>query len=128
MATLPWRGTGDVEPERSYAAMVSSLPVERFRTVPRFLWHVLQIRAQLKHAAGLVGYTLQARIFSKRFFTLSVWESEEALRRFVELEPHRTIMANLAGATGKTEFKFFSVKGTELPLAFEKELHRLTAR
>jgi hypothetical protein len=128
MATLPWSEFAVAEPERSYTAMVSYLPVESFRTVPRFLWYVLQILNQLRHATGLIGYTLQARIFSKRFFTLSVWESEEALRRFVEQEPHRGIVRDLAGAMGKTEFRFFSVKGTELPLTFEKELHRLTAQ
>ena len=125
MATLPWYQAVAVEPERSYAAMVSYLPVRRLRTIPRFLWHVWLIRRQLKHATGLIGYTLQARIFSKHFFTLSVWENEEALSRFIEQEPHRTIMAKLAGAMGETEFQIFSVKGAELPLSFKKELHRL---
>ena len=128
MATLPWHGAVAVEPERSYTAMVSYLPVARFRTVPRFLRHAWRILRQLKQATGLIGYTLRARILARQFFTLSVWESEEALRRFVEQEPHRGIMAKLAGAMGKTEFRFFSVKGTELPLTFEKELHRLTAK
>lgn len=128
MPTLPWRAGGAIEPGRSYTAMVSYLPVKRFRTIPRFLWYVWQIQKQLKHAPGLVEYTLEARLLSKEFFTLSAWESEAALRRFVEKEPHRVIMARLAGVMGRTEFQFWQVKGAELPLTFETALPRLTSQ
>lgn len=128
MPTMPWRRTGEVDSARTYVAMLSYLPLGRFRTLPRFIRYSMQIDRQLKAAEGLVGYTMLGRIFAKQFFTLSAWESEEALRRFVEQEPHRSIMAKLVGAMGKTEFHMFSVKGAELPLKFQKELHRLTAK
>jgi hypothetical protein len=115
-----------VEPERSYTALVSYLPLKSFRKLPQFLWYVVQIQGQLKRSPGLVGYTLQARIFRKVFFTLSVWDSETALRAFVQQAPHVLIMGKLAGHMAKTEFQQWSVKGSELPLVFEKELYRLS--
>ena len=126
MPTTPWRQFAVVQPEKSYVAMLSYLPVRRLRTVPRFIWCLWQVEDQLKLANGLVGYTLRAKIFAKEFFTLSVWDNEEALRRFVMADPHRGFMRDLIERMGQTEFQVWTVQGAELPLVFERELHRLT--
>ena len=41
------------------------------------------------------GSSLLARPLSKRFWTLSVWKNEDALRAFVQHQPHLRIMTAL---------------------------------
>ena len=128
MPTTPWRQFSVVAPEKSYVALLSRLPLRRLRTIPRFIWSTWQVEDQLKLASGLVGYTLRTKLFAKEFFTLSVWENEAALRRFVMENPHRRFMRELVELMHPTEFQLWTVQGAELPLVFERELHRLTRR
>ena len=128
MPTTPWRQIAVVEPERSYLAMLLRLPLGRLRTIPRFVCRLWQVEDQLRLASGLVGYTLRTKVFAKEFFVLSVWESEAALRRFVIEDPHRQFMHELVGLLGASELQLWTVQGAELPLVFDRELHRLTRR
>jgi hypothetical protein len=122
---MPWRQFKAPEPERAYAALLTYLPLKNHLTVPRFLWYTLQIQKQLKQVTGVVGYTLRAKILVKTFWTLSVWENEAALQAFVGQQPHSDVMKMLAGRMGATAFQGWTVKGSEIPLRLENELHRL---
>lgn len=125
MPTLPWQQIMVPEAERSYAALISYLPLKNYLTIPRFLWYTLQIHQQLKHTPGMVGYTLRAKIVAKTFWTLSAWENESALETFVGQQPHSDVTKSLAGRMGATAFQRWPVKGSELPLRLENEVHRL---
>jgi hypothetical protein len=70
--TLPWtvcryQPTAD-EPLH---VLTSTLPLQRYRDVPRFLRWTLRIRKQLAAAEGAAGYSLDARLLRKTFYTLS---------------------------------------------------------
>jgi len=86
--------------------------------------YAAQVIKQLAAADGLVGYSLLARPFSKRFWTLSAWESEAALRTFVQNKPHLRIMTALAPHMDKTKFVRWAVKGSDLPLRWDDALQR----
>jgi hypothetical protein len=111
--------------EREYSAMLTYLPLKNHLTTPRFLWFTLQIQRQLKQTTGVVGYTLRAKILAKTFWTLSAWENESAMQTFVEQQPHSDVMKKLAESMGATAFQRWAVKGSELPLRLDNELHRL---
>ena len=66
-------------PGREYLALLSYLPLKRYRTIPRFLGYARRVEVQLAETAGVIGYALRARFTKRDFLTLSVWESEEAL-------------------------------------------------
>jgi len=79
---------------------------------------------QLASAQGLLGYSLLARPLSKRFWTLSAWENENALRAFVRHLPHQNIMTALAPHMDKTKFVQWPIKGSQLPLQWDDALRR----
>jgi hypothetical protein len=58
--------------------------------IPRFLAATLAIRQQLATGPDLIGYALDAELLVKRFWTVSVWESQEAIDSFAAATPHRT--------------------------------------
>ncbi|PYT71647.1 MAG: hypothetical protein DMG39_12405 [Acidobacteria bacterium] len=82
------------------------------------------IGKQLASAQGLLGYSLLARPLSTRFWTLSAWANEEALRAFVQHPPHQNIMTVLASHMDKTQFARWTVKGFQLPLQWDDALRR----
>jgi quinol monooxygenase YgiN len=125
MPASPWRTFGSPDPNRDFVALLSYLPLKSFwRVVPFFVYTVGVVR-QLDATDGLLGYSLLARPLSKRFWTLSVWKNEDALRAFVQLPPHVRIMAALAPHMDKTSFVRWTVKGSDLPLRWDDALRRL---
>jgi quinol monooxygenase YgiN len=121
---LPWRAAVQASPEQEYLVLLSFLPLKQSRGLPRFVLYTWRVLQQLKSTRGLIGYTLRAQLLAKSFWTLSAWESEAAMRAFVQAPPHREIMAALAPYMGQTSFKRWTVKGAELPLLWDDALRR----
>jgi len=124
MTESPWQSHSRAAPERDYVALLSYLPLNSGWSIPRLLLYATRIRRQLRTSAGLVGYSLRARLAAKRFWTLSVWEDEMALRAFVAAPPHATIMKTLAPHMGAMRFTRWTVKGSDLPLHWDDALKR----
>jgi heme-degrading monooxygenase HmoA len=104
--------------------LLSYLPLKSYWRIFPFVFYTAQVMKQLASAQGLLGYSLLARPFSKRFWTLSAWENDEALRAFVQHPPHQRIMAALALHMDKTKFMRWTVKGSQLPLQWDDALSR----
>ncbi|MGO9840850.1 MAG: hypothetical protein ACLPZF_06580 [Candidatus Acidiferrales bacterium] len=105
-------------------ALLSYLPLKSYWRVLPFFFYTAQVMKQLAKAEGLVGYSLLARPFSKRFWTLSVWKSEDALRGFVRHPLHARIMTALAPHMDETKFVRWTVQGSQLPLQWNDALRR----
>jgi hypothetical protein len=118
VAELPWRSHSRAAPERDYVALLSYLPLNRGWSIPLLLVYNARILRQLRTSAGLFGYSLQARLAAKRFWTLSVWEDEMAVQAFVSAPPHAAVMKALA------PFTRWTVKGFELPPQWDDALKR----
>jgi quinol monooxygenase YgiN len=126
MPASPWRTFGSPEPNSDFVALLSYLPLKSYWRVFPFVFHTVQVVKQLESAEGLLGYSLLARPLSKRFWTLSVWKDEDALRAFVQHPPHVRVMTALAPHMDKTKFAQWMVKGSQLPLRWDDALRRLT--
>jgi heme-degrading monooxygenase HmoA len=131
MPALPWKSFATPEKDREYTAMVSYLPLNKFRALPKFMRYTFQVQHQLAASEGLVGYSMDANILAKEFWTLSVWEDAEALRRFVHRDPHDEVMRDLLADMGRTEFVRWKASGSSVPpdwgAAKERVLERQTS-
>lgn len=125
MLAIPWRSFGTVDANSEYVAMVSYLPLKSYWKVFPFMVYTAQVINQLKSSEGLVGFSLLAHPFSKKFWTLSAWKNNEALQSFVQQKPHARMMNELAAHMEKTKFVFYRVKGPELPLRWDDALQRV---
>jgi len=100
----------DVTPARSVYVSITGLELKRKRHTFRFLWHALRAVRQARHARGILKAELNT-INGVRH-TLTVWESEADMRRFLYQGAHRAairVFPNIA--TGKT----FGFTTTEVP-------------
>jgi heme-degrading monooxygenase HmoA len=76
---------------------------------------MLEIQRQLRETAGVIGYSMRAKILNRDFWTLSVWESERALMDFVAKAPHREAMKEITPYMGATKFTRWKVSGSSIP-------------
>ena len=110
MPALPWTTFSPPDPARDYVAMASRLPLARYWDLPAFLSATLAIRAQLASASGLIGYALDAHLARKTFFTVSAWESQDALDAFSRADPHRSRVSVIRPRMRPTTFTFWTVR------------------
>jgi quinol monooxygenase YgiN len=127
MPATPWRTFGAPDPNGEFVALLSYLPLKSYWRVLPFFLYTAQVVKQLTSAQGLLGYSVLARPLSKRFWTLSAWNSEAALRTFVDHPPHVRIMTALTPHMDKTDFVRWMVKASELPLSWDDALRRFSS-
>jgi hypothetical protein len=120
MPTSPWKSFATPENGREYLALLSYLPLNKWSAMPKFTRYTLQIRRQLADSEGLIGYSMDANVPSRKFWTLSVWEDEESLMKFVGRNPHGRVMTALIPHMGQTKFMQWRVSGSDTPLYWEE--------
>ena len=119
-----WKSLRPAEPEREYMALLTYLPLKKYRTIPRFLGYARRVEAQLSETEGIVGYSVRAKFMRRDFWTLSVWESEDALQAFVHQGFHSGLMTVLMPDMGATNFVRWKVKGRDCPPSWDDALQR----
>jgi hypothetical protein len=125
VATLSWQSPSAAEPEREYVALLSYLPLKRVWRLPWFMLQSVRIQRQLRACPrGLIGYSLEAQVAARRFWTLSAWEDEGTLQQFVHASPHAEIMTAIVPHMDTTRFIRWKVKGSELPLGWDDAMKR----
>lgn len=119
MPALPW-SAGVYKPADGHQlhVMTTNLPLTRFRDVPRFLRWTIRIRTQLKSAPGCVGFTMDAKPFTKTFWTLSAWSDEQAMERFVRSGAHAEMLKDMAGRLGNPHFADSTATSADIPLSW----------
>lgn len=107
--------------------LTSTLPLNRYRDVPRFLRWALKIRKQLANAEGAAGYSLDARLLHKTFYTLSAWSDAGAMNRFVRSGEHARMLTDMKGRLGEATFVEYTASAIDLPLDWRAAKQRLAA-
>jgi len=123
---VPWT-VGPQTTTEPLLVQVSRLELARFRDVPGFLVAALRIRRAAKRATGFFGMALMAEPFRRTFYTVSAWHDEAALRAFVGVDIHRSVMARYGPRMGATHFVTWEqAQPSELPPSWPEIAHRLT--
>jgi len=116
MLPMPWKSFAAPRDDEEYVALLSFLPLKRYRAIPKLVRFMFEIQTQLAKSRGLIGYSLGAELTRKRFWTISAWEDRQSLRDFVEQIPHSRIMQELAPHMDKTGFAEWMVRASEIPI------------
>lgn len=125
--TLPWSTGPAATTPGPHAAMASSFRLQRYRDVVPFLRASMRLRRAAAAAPGSVGLGLAASPLRKTFWTLSTWESDDALRGFTASAEHRRVMARFRGASAESRFVFWSIVAPAAPPTWAEARERLQA-
>src|ERR1700759_5279965 len=124
---IPWKSRAPVEAGREYIVLLNYLPLRRYLALPLFFRYASQINAQLRETPGAIGYSMRAKIFALRFWTLSAWDNDKALMEFVAKAPHGPAMNAIAPYMAKTNFWRWKLPSTEIPPRWDDAMRRAVA-
>ncbi len=122
----PWKWTSQLEPEREYLVLASSIPPLSRRSTWRLFRGSSAVRKQLAGTDGVMGFALLARPLGKQYATLSIWRDEAALAAFAGAEPHHQLMSGLRPEMGPTKFVRWTIRGADGRPSWGDALQRLT--
>lgn len=95
--------------------MVSYFRLRGLAALPAFALNTVRIELQLSRTEGLIGHSGGAKLRSLEFWSVTVWEDEGALRRFVRARPHTGIMEAMRPHVRRSEFVRWPVVGLDVP-------------
>lgn len=73
---------------------VTRLRVRSIRFLPPFMLHAFRARGQVREAPGFQGGSLLVDR-NWTFWTMTAWDSQESMRRYMTTAPHLTAMQHL---------------------------------
>jgi hypothetical protein len=106
--------------------MASTFVLKRYRDVVPFLRASMRLRKEAAVSPGNVGLGLAANPLTKTFWTLSSWESQEALRAFVAGTPHRKVVERFKDASASARFTFWDIPAPAAPPTWPEATTRLS--
>ncbi|MFB4421023.1 DUF3291 domain-containing protein [Streptomyces sp. QL37] len=125
MPTLPWVTPQPPPSEGTTVVMASRFEVRSLRDVPRFFLKSMVAWKQVRSAPGAFGASLVAQPAKRVFYTLSAWESRDALYTFARTEPHRGIMTALKPTMRSSTFTFWEAPVGQLPITWAEAKRRI---
>ena len=93
---------------------VTRLRLRSPRFLPGFMWHNTRNLAQVKAAPGFRGGSLLADR-GWAFWTLTAWDSLEAMRAYMTTGPHRAAMPRFVGWCDEGSVVHWEQEGDALP-------------
>lgn len=116
---------GTLDADREYLVLASSIPTKQISSTWSMFRGASQVRNQLAHTDGVIGFSLLARPFRNQYATLSVWTDDDALAAFVRQHPHAEIMSSLSEQMGPTRFERWTISGSDGLPSWDEALRRL---
>lgn len=127
MPALPWIHVQAADDHADLTVIASRLPLRTHRHVPRFLWHTWLVHRELARSPGLVGYSLDARLLGKTFWTVSAWRSRPDLGGFDRSNPHLTAKDAIRPAMLPSTFVMWRCRAEGLPISWQEVRGRIEA-
>ena len=122
----PWKLRAAVDPAREYVGFTSAFYLKSLLRVPAFIRGAMKIMKQADAAPGVVGWSLGFNLFTLDFYTLSVWQDNDSLRRFVREGDHLTSLTQFEHDMRKsTTFVHYKLVGRDVPATWKDALERL---
>ncbi len=78
------------------------------------------VRKAMTNSPGLVGYSVRRQIFGNGVWTMSAWESEEALMDFVDSPAHQAAVVNGGISPESVRSAYLWVSSDRLPLSWNE--------
>src|SRR5205085_11808035 len=95
-------------------ASVTRLRVRSIKFVPSFLWRNFLTERQVMRAPGFLGGRLLVDV-RRTFWTLTVWESEKAMKAFRGSGAHAAVMPRLARWCDEASYAHWELASAEIP-------------
>ena len=125
---LPWSPGPAAAKPGPQSVMASRFALKRHRDVVAFLRAAIRLRKLATTAPGNIGLGLRANPLTKTFWTLSSWESGDALRAYAATATHRAVVSRFKQASASADFVFWDVADPTARPTWREATARLAER
>jgi hypothetical protein len=126
MPTLPWTVPNTPPQDTDVHVFASRFETRTLWGALRFLVRTPAVWRQVAHAPGAYGASLRARPLRRVFWTLSAWESADALKAFAHSGAHRPASRHLAARMRDVASTTWQTSSDRLPVSWQEAMQRLT--
>lgn len=126
MPTLPWTTPNTPPPATEVHVFASRFETRTLAGALRFLLRTPRVWRQVGRAPGAYGASLKAQPLRRTFWTLSAWESPDALKAFAHAGPHGPTARGLAADMKDVQYAVWKTTGDDLPVGWEEAVRRLS--
>ncbi|MFE6287668.1 DUF3291 domain-containing protein [Streptomyces sp. NPDC057877] len=126
MPTLPWTEPNTPPRDTEVHVFASRFETRTLWGALRFLVRTPGVWRQVSRAPGAYGASLKAEPFKRTFWTLSAWESPDALKTFAHGGIHAPTARGLAPQMRDAKFASWTASSADLPLSWSEAARRLT--
>ncbi|MFE1437835.1 DUF3291 domain-containing protein [Streptomyces sp. NPDC058739] len=127
MPTLPWTVPNKPPQATDAHVFASRFETKTFWGALKFLARTPGVWRQVSKAPGAYGATLKAQPLKRTFWTLSAWESADALKTFARSGTHAPTSSGLAAEMRDVKFATWTVPSDSLPIRWPDAQSRLTS-
>jgi heme-degrading monooxygenase HmoA len=106
-------------PSRSTVVVATRFVVRRRRDTPKFLHAALASAREAEAVPGFLGGTVLADLWNKQFWTVSVWESPEAVRSYGSAPDHTRAMRRSREWAAESQVERWRTSTSEVPALTE---------
>lgn len=125
MPTLPWTVPNTPPSDTELHVFASRFETRTLWGALRFLARTPGVWRQVSGAPGAYGATLKAQPLRRTFWTLSAWESPEALKAFARSGAHAPTADGLAGQMRGAKSATWTASSGDLPIDWAEAFRRL---
>ncbi|OLZ62079.1 DUF3291 domain-containing protein [Streptomyces sp. IMTB 2501] len=125
MPALPWIVPNTPPQDAEVHVFASRFETRTLWGALRFLVRTPAVWRQVGRAPGAYGASLKAQPLRKTFWTLSAWESADALKAFARSGVHRPTSHALAANMRDAAFATWQTSSDQLPVSWEEAERRL---
>ncbi|MEU4142290.1 DUF3291 domain-containing protein [Streptomyces parvulus] len=125
MPTLPWTVPNPPPPATEVHVFASRFETRTLWGALKFLLRTPGVWRQLRGARGAYGASLRAEPLRRTFWTLSAWESPQALKDFARSGTHAPTAHGLAAQMRDAKFASWPASSEELPVSWAEVRRRL---
>jgi antibiotic biosynthesis monooxygenase len=101
---------------------ITRLRIRSWRFMPQFFWYALRSSRQAQRSVGFLGGAL-INDKHRTFWTITVWESEAAMKAYRGADAHRVVMTKLASWCDEASVAHITDAMSRVPDA--AEAHRI---
>lgn len=125
MPTLGWTTVNPAPTHEQTLLLASRFEVWHWWQVPGFMRQSMRAWRQVTTAPRALGATLRAQPLRRVFWTLSAWESEEALHAYAHAHPHSEVMRRVRRHTKSATLVTWTIASDQLPPSWTEAERRI---
>ncbi|MGQ5640242.1 MULTISPECIES: DUF3291 domain-containing protein [unclassified Streptomyces] len=125
MPALPWTVPNTPPQDAEVHVFASRFETRSLWGALRFLARTPAVWRQAGRAPGAYGTALKAQPLRRTFWTLSAWESADAVKAFAASGAHRPASRRLAAQMCDVAFAAWQTSGDRLPVSWAEAERRL---